>query len=93
MNEPGVVEYKPKGKREWGENINALLNQTFVITGVKFEEGAYGPVAVFEVGEDGKKYYTSSRVLVKQAMEIAQLIQQGYKVRVTLRKIKRYLTF
>jgi hypothetical protein len=93
MNESKIIDYKPKGKNNWGENISVLLNQSFVITNVEFEEGAYGAVAIFTVGDDGKKYYTSSKVLTKQAVEIAQLIKEGHKVRVTLRRVKRYLTF
>jgi hypothetical protein len=93
MSESKIIEYRLKGKNAWGENISVLLNQSFVITNVEFDEGAYGAVAIFTVGDDGKKYYTSSKVLTKQAMEIAQLIKEGYKVKVTLRKVKRYLTF
>jgi len=78
---------------DWGENITALLNQQFLIKAVEFDDGAYGKVAIFYVGEEGKKYYTSSRVLLKQAEEIKKLCDEGKIVRVTLRRVKRYLTF
>ena len=93
VKEREIVEYVPERRKRWGENINALIGQQFLIKNVIFDEGRFGRVAIFEVGRGGQRYYTSSRVLVKQAEDIQKLCNEGKIVKVTLRKVGRYLTF
>jgi DNA-binding LytR/AlgR family response regulator len=88
-----IVDYIPSSKPKWGENIIALLNQQFVIRKVYFDQGSFGEVGIIEIEPDGKTYYTSSKVLLKQLKEIAALIAEGKMVRVMLKRVKRYLTF
>jgi hypothetical protein len=88
-----IIDYMPQKSTNWGENITNLLNQQFVIRKVYFDSGSYGEVGIVEIEPDGKTYYTSSKVLLKQLKEIAQLIAEGKMVRVTLKRVKRYYTF
>jgi len=88
-----VIEFKSIYKgRELGRNIVELLNLSFIITSVSFTEGNYGKIAVITT-DNGSKYYTSSKVLLKQLEEIKKYTDRGQKVKVTLRKVKRYYTF
>ena len=93
MKEKTIVEFTAGKRAKWGENIKALVGQQFIIKNVEFDQGNFGTIAIFEVGDEGKKYYTSSRVLIEQAKEIQKLCNEGKLVKVTLKKVKRYLTF
>jgi hypothetical protein len=88
-----IIDYMPQKSSSWGENLTNLLNQQFVIRKVWFDQGSFGEVGIIELEPDGKTYYTSSKVLLKQLKEIASLIAEGKMVRVTLKRVKRYYTF
>lgn len=86
------VEYKPeKLVGQWGENISNYLNQKLRVTKVEFYDGLFGKVAVFTLA-NGKKVYTSSKVIVKQAEEVKKMCEEGNIVIVTPHRVKRYLT-
>jgi len=87
-----IVDYTPKKVGNFGKNISELLNQTFVIKAVEFTEVGFGKIAIFTL-ENGERYYTGSKVLLRQAEEIEKLCDEGKLVRVTLKKVKRYYTF
>lgn len=90
-----IVEYKPKKQIEELDGtkpLTNLVNETFIITDVKFYETPSYTIAKVIV-EDRGAYRTTSDVLVKQLREIKQLIEQGKKVKVTLTKVKKYYTF
>jgi hypothetical protein len=90
-----IVDYKPKRAIEELDGTKPLItlvNETFIITNVKFYETPSFTIAKVEVEGKGS-YRTTSEVLIKQLREIKQLLDQGKKVRVTLAKVKQYYTF
>ncbi|MBW2675536.1 MAG: hypothetical protein JRD89_19355 [Deltaproteobacteria bacterium] len=98
-----IVEYKPKASRlsEY-PRLSDLLNLEFEIVRVEFGETSLGKYAIVSVRQKvGKKkyeikqYVTSSRVLIKQLMEIEELLEDPKieAVKVKLQKVKRYYTF
>jgi len=90
-----IVEYKPKRQiqeLDGTKQLTELVNETFIITDVKFYETPSYTIAKVEVEGKGA-YRTTSEVLIKQLKEIKELIEQGKKVKVTLTKVKKYYTF
>ena len=68
------------------------LDDTFLISKVRFEEGSLGKYAIILV--EGAEYRTSSEVLVTQLEAIKEYLNvEKQAVEVTLRKVKNYFTF
>jgi hypothetical protein len=86
-----VVDYSATANYK---NISELLNNTFIITGIKQEERTFADrkAVLSVITVNNEEYYTFSSVLARQLQEIQPLIAQGKKVRVKLVKKKRYLT-
>lgn len=75
--------------------ITELLNIEFIIEDVEFTKlERYGDVGVItaNIGGHKDKYYTFSKVIIKQLKEIEHLIKEGKKVKATLKRIKNYYT-
>jgi len=75
--------------------ITELVDQSFVITEVRFGESNYGKYAVVTL-DSGDQYRTSSTVLVQQLQRIEKALAPETDIigiRVTLKKVKNYFTF
>jgi len=91
--EEKVIDFDLVDVRGERESIDVLLNKTFVITGFeKRSSNRYGDFYIIRT-DDGKEYYTFSKVLIKQLEALKEYLDKGYKVRVKLAKQRRYLTF
>lgn len=88
-----IVDYTPKSKLSNTVNLSQLLNQQFIIEDIEFTTGNFGEVAIVTIAGKTEKYRTSSKVLLKQLHEISEYLKQGMKVRVTLKRVKRYYSF
>jgi Ni,Fe-hydrogenase maturation factor len=91
--EDKVIDFDLVDIRGERESIDVLLNKTFVIVGFeKRTSSRYGDFYIIRT-DDGKEYYTFSKVLMKQLDALKEYFDKGYKVRVKLVKQRRYLTF
>jgi hypothetical protein len=89
-----VVDFQ--GSREVTKNISELVNSTFIISSVDFQEITYrGNQTVIAIVtlSDGTKVHTFSNILIEQLKNIKQLTDSGKMVRVKLIKTKRYYQF
>jgi len=84
-----------KGDMDSEGQIAELVNKTFVIRDVSFDEFNLGRVAIATIEIDGKteKRHTFSSVLIKQLEEVKKYTDEGIGVRVTLKKRKNYYYF
>jgi len=95
MKDDEIVEYHPhRAIRDLDgtEPLTELAGQTFIIKNVEFFEARNYTIAKVTL-DNGKAYRTTSEVLVKQLKEIAEILKQCKKVKVTLGRRKRYYTF
>ena len=95
--EKAVVDFKEvyKGSLASNGQLTEMVDKTFLITSVEIQEmGRYGEVAVATIELNGvvQRRHTFSSVLVKQLKAIKEIIDEGKKVKATLRKVKRYYT-
>jgi len=95
--EKAVVDFKEvyRGSLQSDGQLTELVDKTFIITGVEIQEmGKYGEVAVVTLSFNGavQRRHTFSTVLLKQLKAIKEYTDKGKKVKVTLRKVKRYYT-
>jgi aspartate ammonia-lyase len=89
-----VVDFS--GGREITRNLSELVNQTFVIANIEFQEITYrGQNTVISIItlSNGQKYHTFSTILIEQLKNIKQITDSGKMVRVKLIKTKRYYQF
>jgi hypothetical protein len=91
--EQKVKDYDQEAVRQFpnSEPLTELLNQSFTIEEITFYNTKYGEMALVRVGP--KLYRTVSQVLIKQLKSMAKDVQEGWRIRVKLIKVKRYYTF
>ncbi len=86
-----VIDFSELRRSEWdAEPLAELRNEAILIEGVEFYEANRGTVTVLIT--DKGRYYTFSEVIRRQAERVQEALQEGYKVRATVRKVKNYYT-
>jgi hypothetical protein len=87
------TDLKPKVKD--AEPLSNLLDKTFVVESFTLDERQIGDrkAAIAYIKADGKEYYTFSQVLIDQLNIMKPVLDQGKKIKATLKRQKNYFYF
>jgi hypothetical protein len=87
------TDLKPKLRN--AEPLINLQNTEFVIEGYELEERQLGDrkAQIAYVKVNGKEYYTFSQVLIDQLNIMKPVLDQGKKIKATLKRQKNYYYF
>jgi hypothetical protein len=87
------TDLKPKLRN--AEPLINLLGKEFVVEGYELEERQLGDrkAQIAYVRIDGKEYYTFSQVLIDQLGLMKPALDQGKKIKATLKRQKNYYYF
>lgn len=88
-----IVDFKRRVKASIDAiNLRDMVNANIIITKYAINNDNQGREYALILDEKGNKFYTYSKVVIKQLRdELADILQSGKAVRVSVRKTKKYL--